>query len=191
MPQIIVEDGTIVAGANSYMNVAQLRLRADFNGIDLAAATDDDLERFLIDSFRYLDSRESEFSGHVVENSQPSAWPRKNAKIKCRIEIGFDEIPGILLDAQTFLVGQLKGGLQLYKTASQLTGDERGTFTSERTLGPLTIKTNSYPSSASLDASSGASSDKRPVCIPQLEAILSPIMESSSSAGNSFPTVRT
>jgi len=190
MPEIIVEDGTIVAGANSYMNVAELRLRADFNGIDLSPATDDDLERFLIDSFRYLDSRESEFSGEVSLNSQPSAWPRKNARIKCRIEIGTDEIPDILLDAQTFLVGQLKGGLRLYKTASQLAGDERGTFTSERTLGPLTIRTNSYPSSASLDASSGAASDKGPVCIPQLEAILSPIMEGLSSVGNLFPTVR-
>ena len=191
MPQIIVEDGTIVAGANSYMNVADLRLRADFNGVDLTVATDDDLERFLIDSFRYLDSRESEFSGYVVENSQPSAWPRKNAKVKCRIEIGSDEIPDILLDAQTFLVGQLKSGLRLYKTPRELAGDERGTFTSERTLGPLTIRTDAYPSSASLDASSGAASDKGPVCIPQLEAILSPIMKDSSSVGNLFPTVRT
>ena len=183
---ITIEDGTSVADANSYISVSEAKAMVLELGTDISATEDDDVARILIQSFRYLESREPDFSGEVVSSSQPSAWPRKEALRKCRIEIAEDEIPQELKDAQAFLVLKITGGLSLFR--DPVSGSAASTFTSERTLGPLSIKTKAFPVGSAGDDISGGE-QTNPLRIPELESLLEPIFNSGSNSSE-FCTVR-
>lgn len=85
---IIVEDGTIVTGANSFVTTAELVTYAESLGITLVG----DAATVLIKAGHYINSKEGQLKGYLVERDQPMAYPRTNLNIE-----GFDwsdvEIP--------------------------------------------------------------------------------------------------
>ena len=85
MATIIVEDGTVVAGANSYVTEAELATYATDRGVTLTAATD----VLLIKAMDYIESLS--FTGTKFSEGQPLQWPRSNVYID-----GFYFVPTII-----------------------------------------------------------------------------------------------
>lgn len=72
---IIVEDGTGVANANSYVSVADLEAFAAARGITIVG----DPEVLLIKAMDYIESLD--FCGHKVSSTQSLSWPRYGVKV--------------------------------------------------------------------------------------------------------------
>jgi hypothetical protein len=79
---LIVEDGSIVAGANTYVSDADYVAYAKARGKTIAAgASAREIE--LIRAMDYIESFRKEFQGRKVEVTQPLQWPRSNVYIDC------------------------------------------------------------------------------------------------------------
>lgn len=92
---IIVEDGTRVTGANSYVTVAELTTYADERGVTISAAEEEDL---LIQAMDYLESLD--YIGYRYTEDQALSWPRSDAKKYKIYWYDTNEIPQDLKDAQ-------------------------------------------------------------------------------------------
>ena len=105
---IIVENGTIVAGADSYVSLTDARVIASALGLALPVA-DADAEVALRKGRLYVDGYEPQFSGRRVSQTQPLAWPRQSAVLH-----GYywpsDTIPPALIDAQVMAASAISGG---------------------------------------------------------------------------------
>jgi len=89
---IIVEDGTIVANANSYVSAADLGTYASNRGVTITG-TEEDL---LIEAMDYIESLE--FIGLQLTENQALAWPRSGAVKKKIYWYDTNEIPQLLID---------------------------------------------------------------------------------------------
>ena len=89
---LIIEDGSIVANADSYVTVAEIRAYADKRGFDVPVA-DATVEQLAILANDYLQSLN--YIGDLVEKTQPLKWPRKNI-----IDVANDTIPSDIKNAQ-------------------------------------------------------------------------------------------
>ena len=85
MATIIIEDGTVVPGANSYVTEAELTTYAADRGVTLTAATD----VLLIKAMDYIESLS--FIGTKYSKGQALQWPRSNVYID-----GFYFVPTII-----------------------------------------------------------------------------------------------
>ena len=90
---IIVEDGSIVANANSYVSDAELSTYAADRGITLTGT----VSQLLIKAMDYIESQA--FIGYKSIETQPLQWPRYGAVID-GYELNSDVIPQLLKDAQ-------------------------------------------------------------------------------------------
>lgn len=72
---IIVEDGSIVSGANSYVSEAELTAYALARGVTLTAGT----EQLLIEAMDYIEAQN--FIGTKQTATQPLQWPRTDVYI--------------------------------------------------------------------------------------------------------------
>jgi hypothetical protein len=90
---IIVEDGTLVSGANSYATTATLATYADERGVTIAAAASEDL---LIEAMDYIESLM--YIGAQYTEDQALVWPRSGAVKKIHWTYDSDEIPQLLID---------------------------------------------------------------------------------------------
>ena len=77
---IIVEDGSIVENANSYMSVAEIKTFAEDRGYTLPA-TDPEIEKLVIRSMDYLESLSDKYLGSKTEVEQELQWPRTSVFI--------------------------------------------------------------------------------------------------------------
>jgi len=110
---LIVEDGTMPAGANSYASLVTLKAYASLRGIDLGTV-DSTIEVWAIKAIDYLESKRNDFQGNKLTNTQSLQFPRFNVFVD-----GFDYtslIPGILVNAQCQLVMELKNGVDIMPT---------------------------------------------------------------------------
>ena len=93
---LIVEDGSIVTGANTYVTLAEVKTYADARG--LTYPDDTQLEKNIILSTDYLQSLC--YQGMQVEPTvQPLKWPREDVWIY-GVELPSDSIPNDLKNAQ-------------------------------------------------------------------------------------------
>lgn len=100
MATLVVEDGTIVTGANSFVSLVDARARADQLGITLPI-DDDDAIVSLIRGAAYVCSFENQMSGDRVSPiEQYLCYPRDDAYFNCDTEIDSDYIPRQLIDAE-------------------------------------------------------------------------------------------
>ena len=90
---IVVEDGSIVTGANSYITEAELTAYATARGVTLTGNT----EQLLIESMDYIESQN--FKGIKSTEGQPLQWPRYDVVVDGYL-ISNDEIPQLLKDAE-------------------------------------------------------------------------------------------
>lgn len=107
--QIIVENGTGVQGANSYVSVIAARAFAANRGLNLSE-DDDVVAAQLINAFDYIETKECEFQGSRVYID--SAFPRNGVRVNCR-EIPNTEIPMLLISAQIQLVMAQENGIDI------------------------------------------------------------------------------
>ncbi len=93
---LIIEDGSIVTGANSYVTIAEIKAYADLRGI--AYPDDAAIEVNAILATDYLQSKC--YAGVQVEpNAQPLEFPRDDLYIK-NVLVPNDSIPEQLKNAQ-------------------------------------------------------------------------------------------
>lgn len=116
MPSLIVENGSIVDGANSYVDIAFARDYADSYGLALPV-DDDTLVRHLLNSQTFLGSFESRLQGSRVSPAQRLSWPRVGVNA-CGTVIAETEIPDSIKAAQVELAGLITSGIDLFATIS-------------------------------------------------------------------------
>jgi hypothetical protein len=95
---LIIEDGTQVANANTYVSDAEYVAYAAARGKTIAS-TADNREIQLIKSMDYIEAFRSKFKGDKVAQTQSLQWPRYNVEID-GFYIDSDVIPQELKDAE-------------------------------------------------------------------------------------------
>jgi hypothetical protein len=112
---LVIEDGTGVANANSYITVAEAREFADLRSLFLPVS-DADVETLIVKAFDYLESLE--YKGEPANPPQAAEFPRRNLYIQ-GILFSESSIPFKLKQAQCQLT------VEANSTDLQPTGDGR------------------------------------------------------------------
>lgn len=123
MTTLIVEDGSNVAGANTYCDLVGIRAYAAARGVTLS---DDDskLSPLVFSAMDYIESKRKEFQGSKTNYigvdgtllvPQPLQWPRRGVEIdnECFSEFS---IPIELVNAQCQLCIELNNGVDVMPT---------------------------------------------------------------------------
>ncbi len=97
---IIVEDGSNVSYANSYVNLADARTLLQSLGQDLDI-DDETAEQQILNSARYIDAFRAMYQGSKTTSDQSMQWPRSGVVVD-DAHIDSDTIPQDLIDAQIF-----------------------------------------------------------------------------------------
>ena len=125
---LIIEDGSIVTGANSYVSLAEARVYATARNKPLP--TDDTaLEALLISAMDYLEAQRARFEGSKVSAEQELQYPREGVIID-GIELASNAIPSILKQAQIRLAMEANAGVDLMPTRT-------GGFVKKEVVGPI------------------------------------------------------
>ena len=111
---LIIEDGTQVAGAQSYKTAVQLRAYAALRGVTLSA-TDSVLEPYLIKAMDYLEAQRSRYQGVKTASDQALQFPRSGVIVD-GWAIESDVIPTLIGDAQMALAMEVADGNDLMPT---------------------------------------------------------------------------
>ena len=100
MLTLIVEDGTGVQNANTYLTVAEAETILDNLGYSFdAALSEDQKEQFLIRSASYLESFWNQYQGNKNSCDQGLQWPRYGACIY-NCAVANDVVPDQIKQAQ-------------------------------------------------------------------------------------------
>jgi len=73
---LIVEDGSSVEDANTYLTVEEATKMLWQLGYDFGEATETEIEQYLIRSAFYLESFDGQYKGQKTDSNQGLAWPR-------------------------------------------------------------------------------------------------------------------
>jgi hypothetical protein len=160
MANIVVEDGSIVSGANSFVSIADAKAYAKDRGVSLGSGTE--IAEQLIQAMDYLATFRSLWKGTKVETTQPLQWPRKDVQID---DADWDEtmIPPELVQAQCQLVIAQQQGIALYTNVAA------GTLpVIKEVTGPL--ETTYASPTAAFDMSAAS--------IPAVDILLAPLLAS-------------
>lgn len=152
---LIVEDGTGVEDANSYVSLDDAKAIAAMRGIILAAS-DTELETNLVAAADRITSYEDDFTGERVTGDQGLSYPRTMAT-RYGKSLSETAIPKELKLAQVTLAGYINAGFVLWASAG-LEG-----VTSEK-IGPIEIQ-----------YAEAVVSDSDNPTFAQIEAILEPL----------------
>ena len=140
---LVIEDGSIVANANSYATLAAVRTYALTRGVTLSA-DDAVLEPQVLRAMDYIEHREDQYVGTIVVGTQALAWPRLNAYWR-RIELGDDEIPAPLLYGLYELTMAVHAGVNLLPTTTA------SDYVIRKKVGPMEVE-YSDPLSVGIEA---------------------------------------
>lgn len=166
---LIVEDGSGVAGANSYRSLAGIREFATKRGFTLTT-DDDELTAEALKCMDYIESYRDQYSGDKLARLQSTQWPRRNATIDGFV-IPDNEIPVELGNALSQCIIETSiNGVELNPVTD-------GGHIIEETVGPITTRWAS---------DRGAPTGGRPI-IPSVDDLLEPLF---GSAGFGLRTVR-
>lgn len=148
---ITVEDGTIVAGANSYVSVSDAKAYASDRGVSLPAA-DDAVAAMLLKAMDYLVQYRDKWKGVIVSSVQTLPWPRDGAYITEPYLWPNDEIPMELIHAQAQLVLAVDAGVDLSPTIiaglpiiREKLGPIETEYAAPSMLGSVGWQTNDFP----------------------------------------------
>lgn len=112
---LTVEDGSIVAGANSYIDLAFARSYAADRGVALSA-DDVALTPWLIKACDYIETKSALFVGTVINVAQALSWPRQGVTYQDGSAFPINSIPVMLKAAQAQLVIEQFNGIDLIPT---------------------------------------------------------------------------
>lgn len=98
---LVVEDGSGVEGAESYLSVADFMTYAAARGRSLLGKTDEQIEQALRRGVRFIDTRyRAQWPGvRAFGREQALAWPRSSAVDGDGEDIADDELPAEVVDA--------------------------------------------------------------------------------------------
>lgn len=159
---LIIEDGSVVVGANSYVTLNELTEYAAARKIELSTA-EDDLIALLLESYDFVSTYEDYFAGiRVSPLEQTGAWPRKEVVVY-GAQFPENEIPTLVKTAQIQIAVAASTGIALFpsQTSASVSRETVGPITTvyatdwvdsslpvfsnvEATLGPLFDNSGSY-----------------------------------------------
>lgn len=113
---LIIEDGTQVTGATSYLTLVQARAYATARNITLSA-DDAVLEGQVLQAMDFLESYSSKFKGELVARAQPLSWPRSGVVIESW-SWNSNEIPRQVLNALYALIMEVHAGEDLFNPSA-------------------------------------------------------------------------
>jgi len=151
---LIIEDGSAVQDANSYVGLEEARELALLRGITLSP-NDNELTAHLINAADRITTYESHFTGYRVSGAQGLSYPRTGS-YRYGSAFPFESIPKELKLAQVVMAGILEEGGELWATGTSGITREK--------VGPLETE---YSDTA-------ADSVGNPV-LPQIDSILTPL----------------
>ena len=132
---LIVENGTVVSDANSYVDRAAVIAYAGLRGVLLV--DDDTTDVMAIKAVDYLELFRDRYVGREVQSgAQALAWPRECAIVN-GATIPNNVIPKRLKDAQCALVIEVATGTDLIPTTGAGTGGGGGGALKREKIGPL------------------------------------------------------
>ncbi len=111
---LVIEDGTMVEGANSYDSLANIRAYALARGITLDE-DDDIVDSQVILAMDFIESKRSQFQGSKTYTEQELQFPRTNVFVD-DVEISDVSIPKILKQALAQTVLQIQQTPELMPT---------------------------------------------------------------------------
>lgn len=129
---IIVEDGSIVANANSYVSVADARTYAANRGVSMPI-DDDEVAAMLIQAVDYLEAQACRYQGKRTSTAQGLEWPRRGVLLHGD-EVPVDVIPKSLIGAQVQLAMAISAGFDLQPNISPQD------YITRETVGPITTE---------------------------------------------------
>ena len=159
---LVVEDGSIVSGANSYVDLTDARAYAAARGVTLSS-TDADVEVLAIGAMDYLE--QLDYAGSIVDADQPLLWPRTGVYIRGYL-FDYSSIPQRLVDAQCQLMMAQHNSVSLY---ANLSADGGGFVTREK-VGPIETEYATPADGGYLSAYA---------TLPQVDALLKPLLAHS------------
>lgn len=112
---LTVEDGSIVAGADSYVTLAQYEAYGAARGWTLRD-TDENNEIDLRRAFDAINRNYSYIGVEVDEAEQVGAWPRYIVKDRFEYVVAANTIPADIQNAQMEMAYLIKGGLDPFAT---------------------------------------------------------------------------
>ena len=114
---LVIENGSLVSGANSFVSVAEARAFAEARASTLPE-DDGAVEVALIVAMDYLESLRAEYQGaKVAPATQALQWPREGVSLD-GWEVPATVIPDVLKSAQCQLAIEAAGGLDLMPTGN-------------------------------------------------------------------------
>ena len=130
---LTVEDGTIVAGADSYTTLENARAIAANYGW---ALPDDNTvaEVALRNGAQYVDLQEECFSGSRISAEQSLSWPRKYATNRFGFDIASDSVPTQLAVAQVAAASEYGAGTDVRAT------DDGKAVSHEEVVGAVVVE---------------------------------------------------
>lgn len=126
---LVIEDGSIVANANTYIDVAYLQTYASDRG-KVISSDNDVLEASIIKANDYLESKRDSFKGYKVSETQSLQFPRYNVYVD-NILLSYESIPDILKKAQAELAIEAQSGENLLPTT------KANSFIKKEAIGPI------------------------------------------------------
>jgi hypothetical protein len=145
---LVIEDGTNVSGANSFVTLVEARSYAAARSLSLP--TDDAaLEALLLNAVDYLESKRQLYQGQRASVTQSLQWPRVDVFID-DVYLAATVIPDLLKSAQIRLAAIAYSGVDLMPTRS-------GPIVKKEKVGPIeteyseTVGTTIEPSMTVID----------------------------------------
>lgn len=114
---IIVEDGTVVTGANSFVSLVDARTKAEALGL-VISADDETAKSQLTQSYYQLKrSYQSRLQGQIVNSTQTNIFPRYNV-IANGFYVPSNEVPEDVINAQLAYADSINKGADVNQTAN-------------------------------------------------------------------------
>ena len=126
---LVVEDGTLIEGANTYLSLDDVRAYALARGTTLTS-NDTKLTTYVVQAMDYLESFADEFKGTKTSSDQSLQWPRTDVVIDGS-DYPDDEIPIAVKHALGRLIMDISSGIVLMPTV------EGGPFVTEEQIGTI------------------------------------------------------
>lgn len=136
---IVVEDGSVVTGANSYVSRADAIAYAAARGVTLADSTATDA--YILKATDYLESLADQYQGERYTRDQALCWPRAGVSIE-GYDWDQDEIPRQLIAAQCALIVEISQGADPFNVEAV-----KGPITQESVVGAVSVTYASATSS--------------------------------------------
>ncbi len=152
---LVIENGTGVAGATSYVTLVEARAYATARGVTLPS--DADTTILVTKALDYLESLRDSYKGTKEYGAGYLQWPRTDVEID-GFAVGIDAIPAELKNAQCQLA------MEFYASVDPLATTSSAAIKSEK-VGPL-------------ETVYALSDGERPgVVMPKVDALLAPLLK--------------